>query len=569
MKRFLPLWLMLWTLPALAAHFQLQIIGVKGALKDNVRAHVDGLILPCDARPLQAHLLARRLERQARRALEALGHYRADVRVAMRHDTCWHATLRIDPGAPVRIGQLTLRVLGPGAGDPAWQQLAQKSGLKPGQTLNHGHYEQLKRDWQRHAREQGYFDARFRTHEIAVDPDAGQADIRLILTTGSRYRFGTTDIATARLDPDLVHRFLRWKRGEPFRLRALLDTQQDLTDSGYFASIIVRAVPERRAQGMVPVRVEGAPARRWLAKGGVGYSTDTGPRLNLGLDNRRVNRQGHQAHLGLLLSPARSETTLRYDIPLTRPHTDRFTFTGGYQHEDTDAQLSDRWQLGIQWVEALPSDWLRTVGVAFEHERSRVAGVDDTYRLLMPSLSFTRRETDRLLFPRRGWRVSLSARMAARALLSDVGFTQLRLDANWLHPLGSGRLGTRLSMGTTFGDDIDRLPASIRFFAGGDQSVRGYGYQSLGPKDADGKVVGGRNLITASVGYLHPVWRRLHTGPFMDVGNAFNQSPELKRAVGWALVWDSPVGPIELDMAHPLDDPTGGVRFHFTLGMAL
>ncbi|MDF1529045.1 MAG: BamA/TamA family outer membrane protein, partial [Sedimenticola sp.] len=159
---------------------------------------------------------------------------------------------------------------------------------------------------------------------------------------------------------------------------------------------------------------------------------------------------------------------------------------------------------------------------------------------------------------------------AEEALFSDVRFFQLQAAAKWIYPLGAGRLLIRGDTGLTLTEDFEKLPASYRFFAGGDQSVRGYGYQALGPKNTDGTVVGGRYLLSGSVEYEYPIKDDWSAALFVDAGNAVDGwNEELKRSAGVGLRWRSPVGPIRLDLAIPEDTSEDSFRIHFSMGADL
>jgi translocation and assembly module TamA len=135
---------------------------------------------------------------------------------------------------------------------------------------------------------------------------------------------------------------------------------------------------------------------------------------------------------------------------------------------------------------------------------------------------------------------------------------------------GAGRVNARVNVGATLVDETASLPVSLRFFAGGDNSVRGYGYKSLGPVDDEGNVRGGRYLVTGSVEYEHPVFGDdWWAAAFVDAGNAFDDDPELEVGYGVGLRWFSPVGRIRLDLAFPADTRDDDWRIHFALGAAL
>ena len=140
--------------------------------------------------------------------------------------------------------------------------------------------------------------------------------------------------------------------------------------------------------------------------------------------------------------------------------------------------------------------------------------------------------------------------------------------AKWIWSLpNEARIIFRGEVGTTWKDDFNALPPSVRFFAGGDTSVRGYEYESLGPTDTDGEVIGGSSLAVASVEYEHPIVPRWSVAAFVDSGDAFDDSSfETNTGVGVGFRWQSPLGPIRVDVAKPFDGDDRGARLHISLG---
>ena len=190
-------------------------------------------------------------------------------------------------------------------------------------------------------------------------------------------------------------------------------------------------------------------------------------------------------------------------------------------------------------------------------------------RLLTPGVSLgTTRHDDRNR-PTDGYRLHVEARGGHEAAGSDVSFLRLSGSAGWVRavPWG-GRLLARAELGAMAVDGFDALPPAQRFFAGGDSSVRGYGFASLGPVDASGTVVGGRMLAVGSIEYEHPFKDRWSGAVFADAGNAFdtgNRNEGLKVGVGLGIRWQSPIGAVRLDVARPLDG-TQRFRMHLRIG---
>ena len=149
----------------------------------------------------------------------------------------------------------------------------------------------------------------------------------------------------------------------------------------------------------------------------------------------------------------------------------------------------------------------------------------------------------------------------------------LRLQAgtSWIRSAGRNHRGIlRLDGGANLADDFDKLSPSLRFFAGGDNNLRGYGYESISPKDSSGALTGAKYIATSSLEYQYRVYGNWWGAVFYDYGDAFNDNPDLKRGTGFGVRWASPVGPIRLDFAWGLDATPGDeFKIHFTLGPEL
>jgi translocation and assembly module TamA len=215
--------------------------------------------------------------------------------------------------------------------------------------------------------------------------------------------------------------------------------------------------------------------------------------------------------------------------------------------------------------------WLEEPSLTFGHEDFKVGGEHESTLLLMPGISWTKTVADDRLYPRRGFRLDFTTRGGAQRVLSDVSFLQVIGNAKGILALSDDwRVISRVNTGATAMNEFDQLPASVRFFAGGDNSVRGYAYESLGPKDDDGEVVGGKNLLVGSMELERRLNAKWGVAAFVDSGNAFDRfHVDPKTGVGLGIRWRSPVGPIRLDLAHPLDKHGDLVRVHFVMGPEL
>ncbi|MCW8889527.1 MAG: BamA/TamA family outer membrane protein, partial [Sedimenticola sp.] len=321
--------------------------------------------------------------------------------------------------------------------------------------------------------------------------------------------------------------------------------------------------------GTIDVQVSLEPVKRMAYRLGIGAATDTGPRLSLGYERRRLNRLGHRLESKIVLSQVDSSLGLEYLIPVQQPHIDQISFRTGYRHLATDTATSDTATIGVRAVGSR-NGWSETRYLDWISEESQIGSENTQATLLVPGISWAKTKADNRIRPRKGYRLSLELRGAEEALLSDVRFFQAQAAAKWIYPLGAGRLLIRGDTGLTLTEDFRKLPASYRFFAGGDQSVRGYGYQALGPKNSDGRVIGGRYLLSGSVEYEYPIMDDWSAALFLDAGNAVDGWDEgMKQSAGIGLRWRSPVGPIRLDLAIPQDQSEDDFRIHFSMGADL
>ncbi len=582
-------WTLLWTSVVLAeARVELEITGLDKALQENVRAHLgiaqlvqqNGILpfLPgAQDQPAMAvtESNVRRLNRQATReigeALQPFGYYEPVIDAQLNHkgDT-WRAVYHIDPGPPTRIEQLDIQISGAGQTDARILAARQASQLKPGKRLLHDEYETTKQSLLQAALAAGYLDARYQRAELRILKAQRQARIHLLLDTGPRYFFGPISIKQDILDPDFVQQFVHIKQGEPFNTDALLKLQLALSDSGYFSRVEVDPQRTATADFHVPVVITTEPAKPRRYAVGLGYGTDTGPRLSLTTEFRRINRRGHSILADIRLSEILQSVGAQYQIPIGNLVSDRLTFSSRIESETiADEGSSDRYTLGVSRNE----EWgplQRRLYFNYQHEDFSLGDDDGKVDFFIPGITLSQLRADDILSPRRGYSWSTDLR-GSPGLISNTSFARIDLAGKLVFPLGErGRLLLRSRLGAMSVEDFTSLPTSERFFAGGDQSVRGYDYQSLAPEDASGDVVGGQYLAVGSIELDYLFVGNFGAAVFVDSGNAaddFLPSPKTGAGVGFR--WRSPVGMLRIDVAHPFDDSDDNYRLHISIGPAL
>lgn len=548
---------------------RIEITGVSGAMLDNVRNSLS-LHLQRDhplLNPAVIERLHRNAPREIRAALEPFGHYRPDIRASLDHeDGRWVARYRVDPGAPLRVSEVRLAIEGEGSTDPPFEAWRRRFPLPPGEILAHARWEEAKQELARLASERGYFDAVMKRHRITVDPEAETALIELVYDTGPRYAFGPVQIESEKLAEPFLRRFITFHRGEPYEGRRLLDLRRALADSDYFARADVLTLVEQARDGEVPILVdlESRADNRYAA--GLGYATDTGPRMRLGYERRRANTRGHRYSTGIGKSNIETSFDARYHVPLTRPTTDVLTYSFSWLDEATVTTERTTTSFGIE-VTRQAGAWLRTTGISYEQERYRVDIQNDAV-LLIPHVTWQRYRAAERIAPAHGWIFTVGVRGASDWVVSDTSFVQPRADFKYIFsPTERSRILMRATGGYSWVPQFQELPVSQRFFAGGDRSIRGFAYGSLGPTNAEGQVIGGRNLGVGSVEYEYRMTPRTAVATFFDAGNAFNRDDiTIERGAGAGLRFRTPIGAIRIDFAQALSQPGHPWRLHLTLG---
>jgi translocation and assembly module TamA len=553
--------------PAHADRVRVEVIGVSGELRKNVL----GFLSIDDAtgdlsEPTVRHLHARASEEIAE-ALEPFGFYRPAIRPQLTHEGgAWDARYRVDPGKAIQLDTMDVRITGEGADDPDFRRIVERFPLRVGDALRHAAYVRGRDAIVQQAARGGYLDGRFEISHVSVDLDRYGAAIHLHYETGPRFRFGEVRFDQAALAPDLLRRYVRFREGDPFDYEKLLRLQEALLASTYFRGAEV--VPRRDlAEGLeVPVEVRLLPAEPRRLTWGLGFGSDEGASARAGLVLGRLNRHGHRAEIQGTISQIERSSTAQYQIPWTDPRTDMLTLSAGWSELRPTTSRTTRY-IAAAALRRLLGDWTRTLTLSFNHERFRIGSEDRISRFLIPSANWSYLRADSRIFTTTGYRIDLDARGTTEPL-GQASFLRLLTRGKWIEsPTARNRLLLRGDVGTTWASEFEPLPPTLRFFAGGAHSVRGFEFLGLGPRDGTGAVIGGPHLLVGSIEFDHRLLERWLVAAFYDIGSAlFRRGDPVEDAAGVGLRWISPVGPIRLDAAMPLHEPGKRVRLHLSLG---
>ena len=595
-------------MPLAHANIEIEVKGVDEPLRANVLAYLsfDRYRKSESLTPETLERLHNRVDREVAAALKPFGYYEPQTKSDLEDlgGGNWRVNVNIDPGQPVLLDHVEVRVLGPGSRDQLFTRLLDSLPLRPGNRLSHPAYEKVKGDLQRTASNYGYLDAKMTRSELLVDPPNHKADVTLEMETGDRYRFGTTNIQQDVIDDALVRRYMRYQQDEPFDMSEILRTQFALDDSQYFSNEEVLPGDPDREQHIVPVNIRAQPNRRNRYSFGLGYGTDTDIRGTLQWEDRRINQSGHR--FNVLARAASQQRTLEshYIVPIGDPALEKLDLETTYLKQQlADAETEDtKFEPGITKV---VGRWQRVYFITFDNTTTKSEVNPGTDFLVMPGI--------RLALVPQGF--------LGETLFSNAFYAQLRgsyhsfgstsdflqIDTKAEHTFDFARrwhLLLRGELGASLVSEFSRLPSTVRFFAGGDRSVRGFAYNDLSPEEpvytidpATGKQipdidptscpdptayltdptckqktakVGGKHLLTGTVEIQRDLPRSFGIAAFFDFGNAFDHFGDpLEYSVGIGFRWRLPAVTLGIDVAQPLSQKGASPRLHINFAPKL
>jgi translocation and assembly module TamA len=563
------------------AGVQLVVDGVDDPLKAAVIAGVSlSQYATRDVSEAQVRRLYERADAQVGTALQPYGYYDAHATGKLEQvGKDWRVTLHITPGAPVKVTSVDIQL------DPTAAKLAAirsaRRGIDKfkGQRLDDNAYDTARDALSNALTANGFLDARLTVHRVEVHRGEHTADIHLAWDVGRRYRYGRVHFEGSQFQEGFLDRYVPFKSGDYFDQAQLLKLQQTLSGADYFSVVNVAPQMDTAKNGVVDIDVELSPAKRTIYTAGLFVGTDTGIGVRGGVERRWVNKYGHKWKNDIVLAQRLKMLSTQYTIPLPGDNQRSLNFGATYRDSNTVTSQSRTLEL-IANESELWHDWVRTVGVhaltgTFDvgktpDEPESTPGVEHgSSTLVYAEGSLVRKQADNFDFVRRGWSLSFDAKSTASDFLSSARFSQITADARWIRAFWrNNRVILRGSYGHTWTNDFTALPPQLRFFAGGDQSIRGYPFQSIGPENSYGRVIGGTNLLIGSATLEHYFTPRWGIATFVDAGNAFDGT-EVKPKIGTGIGvrWRSPVGLIRVDVGTPINDAQRhGVELHLVIG---
>lgn len=544
-----------------AIPYEVTFTGAPPALLSGLRT-ASGLLALQSRPPASMVLLERRAALDADTLTEVLhaeGYFATEIQTDIATDRRPAlVTLRITPGPVYRVDSVEVDFGGADAGTPPSGAMA----IRPGGPARAADIVQTGNALVRHLQRYGYPYPSGSKPQLAVDHEARTVAVTFYVAPGEKARFGATALeGLSGVHEAYIRRKLPWQEQDPFSLDLLEQARQALVDTGLFAMVRVAVDGPVADDGTVPILVDLSERPHRTIGGSLQYKTDEGAGVSGMWEHRNFRGAGQRLHLEARLAQNVQGFEASYAIPDRHALGRTLTYSGRLGRDDLEAYESTGMSAGAEV--AWQVNDVFSFGYGLRASASRVKHLDETNAYYVVSApAFIRVDTtDEPSDPSKGARVRLEGSLNAPFGKSSTPY--LRGAMSYAHFVRLSRrpsliLAARVHMGTILGADRDEVPPQERFFAGGGGSVRGYGFQLVGPLDRDDKPIGGRSLFETSVELR---WRITETigmvafvdGGVVDDGLFPGASGRMRWAAGLGARYFSIVGPLRLDVAFPLD----------------
>lgn len=542
-----------------AAEFTIQ--GLAKPLEKNLEYYLSSL-----SKTPAKNISQGQLRKLVNAALNPYGYYHPKFNVSKNADE--QMSIDVDVGPVTLISSSSILITGEAAQDQDFINLTDAAKLQQGQPLSHSDYDSLKRNLLSLAQQKGYLEGHFVQSVIEVIPSMNQANVKVHFDSGVRYHFGEVSVVSSVIETDRIESLSPFAKGDGFNSIKLGEYQSNLSQTNWFRSVAVKGNFDQKTEdNQVPIEVSTVPNSRNIVQVGGGYKTDLGPRASLKWTKPWYNSRGHSLKAEASVSQPEQSLLMGYKIPTKNVLTDYY----GIQFDSTrvdyrdTASFTNKLTFEKHWQ--LERDWQSTMHVRYLREQYQQASEDSQSQLLMPGITFSQLE-------RKNNQLELNHRHIYSLEYSEP---YLLSDSRLLHLEGNSVLSWDISekqkfhfrsnVGINIVNSLEDVPSSLRFFAGGDENLRGYDYESISPRDENGALTGARYMFAAGFEYQYQVYQQVWLGAFYDIGDAFNDDIALKRGTGLSLIWNSKYVPMKVDFAYGLDAPEGDeFRIHFSIG---
>lgn len=540
-----------------------------------------------DVSPAELRRLMLAAPNNARELLATEGYFNPSItvnRLAAAEETGALPVVQVEvqTGEPTTVARTVLNFSGDIEENPDPEIQEQKANIRRSWALpfrrqfRQEDWSDAKNNALRQLTEKNYLAGEYELHKATVDAGKNKVALDLVLHSGPVYHFGQVRADGTRLfDETLVRRVAQLPTGEPYSLDKVIRAQQRLTESGYFSSAYIRVEPEsdpRHAD--VQVTVQESKLQKLVL--GVGASTDSGPRTSLDHKHLSVPAVGWMAHTKAQVDRRdrfiESEWQSKPDAGLWR-----WILAAGVGRTIDQSVVDDYYFARFGRVR--PHDELdRSLFAEWTRSSVSLGGSRISSTALTANYVLTKRAFNDRLFPTDGWGASLESGLGIShgSLQPRLPFARFKLRWRSYHPLGdwgldrAGRIALRAEGGLVLARTDAVIPFGQLFILGGDRTVRGYRYRTIGVELPEG-MTPGTHMILGSVEWQRPIYiknvpSKWESALFFDTGAVANSSRDLSlnSSIGIGARWRSPIGPFQMDIAYGFRPRK--LRLHLSIG---
>lgn len=554
-----------------ARHFIVEIDGVE-AFSELLRNNLDVMRHAGDPKVTDEELerLAAATPQQIRELLATEGYFSPTLTSESAIENGKRVMrIHVTPGRPVTVEAVDIRFAGNIAENPQqaerMERLRRLWNLQPGERFRQGDWDEAKNDLLRRLLNRDYPAARITESEARIDPEQRAAQLSVAVDSGPAFTFGELQVqGLNRYSRDMIDQLNPISPGERFSQAKLNELQSRLQDTGYFRSAFATIDIDPAHPVRVPIRVDLSENKRQQLAVGLGFSTDAGPRAQTRwLDRRFLGRDW------------RFESELRVDSRTQligsdlffppKPNGWRPSLSARYEYTDIENAINDKIRTSARITSPDKADE-KSWAISYLTDRQRLPGSVNNRQALIASFNYTKRRLDNEFNPRRGYVAGAQFDAGPRGPFNESNLARAIVQGTWLlQPERRWQFILRGQVGEVFIARRQAVPEDLLFRAGGDQSVRGYAYNSLGVTQ-NGAIVGGRVLALISAELIYRITPEWGAAVFTDAGNANDSWNDFRffHGSGVGARWRSPIGPVRIDLAYGHE--TRQPRLHFSVG---
>ncbi|AFP85417.1 outer membrane protein [secondary endosymbiont of Heteropsylla cubana] len=569
--------ILLYLSPAYTSpHIKLKLEGLSDEIQHKINSNIS--ILQGNKISDNPNNLKKQVERILRENLQALGYYSSSIDFKFQpslKNTNRILIVHVSPGIPIRIANVNVILRGEARQDKDYQLWVKNNTPKLGTILNHNTYDHFKSGLSSLAIQKGYFDATFKKHQLCISPERLQAYWDIDFNSGQRYRIRKIRFRNTNIRKEYLHNITKIKTLEYYSTELLEKLHRLLLSTNWFNSVVISPILlDTKEKKTLLLDIIVTPSPRNRIESSIGYETNIETRVKNTWNKPYLNSHGQSFQTNINLSAAKQSANIIYKVPkLKSPLHQYYHFNGQFKREDLNNTKIHEIKLHMSRFWKTSNGWKKAINLHWRKGHFSQPGITNKNILIYPGISVNRIRQHGELISKWGDSQYYSLDISKKLWGSDVDFIILQTQNIWIRTLvEKHRLIAKWNFGWIKTNDFQRIPPSLRFFAGGDRSIRGYKYKSLSPQDDSGKLTGGYKLATGSLEYQYRIIDQWWGAVFIDGGQAMNKLKDSKinRSAGIGLRWQSPIGFIKFDIASPIQASNDqNVQFYIGLDQQL